>query len=153
MRVIFVTGMSGTGKSASLDALAGRGYRVVDTDRGDWITEDETGERLWREDRIEALLSEHGDGPMFVSGCVMNQGKFYDRFHRVVLLSAPVEVILARVATRETNTFGKTEAERARIASDLGEFEPRLRAGADTEIDTRASVDEVADMLESLAAA
>jgi dephospho-CoA kinase len=32
--VVFVTGMSGTGKSAALAELARRGHRVVDTDYG-----------------------------------------------------------------------------------------------------------------------
>jgi hypothetical protein len=84
--VVLVTGMSGTGKSSALAELAHRGYRVVDTDYGDWI--EQGSERLWREDRIDALLSEHDDGLLFVSGCVPNQGKFYPRFDAVVLPSA-----------------------------------------------------------------
>ena len=36
-----------------------------------------------------------------------NQGKFYDRLHAVVLLSAPVEVVLDRIARRTTNQYGK----------------------------------------------
>jgi hypothetical protein len=39
--VILVTGMSGTGKSSVLHWLERRGYRVVDTDVGNWI-EDRT---------------------------------------------------------------------------------------------------------------
>jgi predicted ATPase len=35
--VILVTGMSGTDKSTVLTALCQQGYRVVDTDFGDWI--------------------------------------------------------------------------------------------------------------------
>ena len=87
MTVVFVTGMSGTGKSSTLAALARRGHRVVDTDYGGWI---EGGpEPLWREDRIRELLDEHRDETLFISGCVANQGIFYDRFDAVVLLSAP----------------------------------------------------------------
>ncbi len=68
-----------------------------------------------------------------------------------MLLSAPAEVILERVATRETNNFGKSEAERDRILDDLATFEPLLRAGATVEIDTRAPLDKVADALEGIA--
>jgi dephospho-CoA kinase len=32
-----------------------------------------------------------------------NQGRFYDRFDAVVLLSAPAEVILDRIARRTTH--------------------------------------------------
>ena len=142
MAVVLVTGMSGTGKSSALAELARRGHRVVDTDDGNWLEDvplaDGPGsEPLWRESRIEALLDGHGEGALFVSGCVANQGRFYPRFDAVVLLSASSDVVLRRVAERETNDFGKTDDERARILRDLAEVEPLLRAGATIEIDTR----------------
>jgi len=146
---VLVTGMSGTGKSSALAELARRGHRVVDTDYGDWI--EEGTERLWREDRIDALLTEHDDGVLFVSGCVPNQGKFYPRFDAVVLLSAPADVIVERVRTRDTNDYGKSDAERESILRDLAAVEPLLRAGATAEIDTRVSTAEVADELERIA--
>ncbi len=151
MSVVFVTGMSGTGKSSALVELERRGHRVVDTDYGGWIADD--AEPLWREDRIIQLLDEHTDGVLFLSGCVANQGTFYPRFDAVVLLSAPVEVILERVAVRETNDFGKTASERTRILSDLTAVEPLLRRGATAEIDTRAPLDEVVDELERIGSA
>jgi dephospho-CoA kinase len=147
--VVFVTGMSGTGKSSALDELARRGHQVVDTDYGDWI--DREGEPLWREELIEALLDEHAGGTLFLAGCVANQGRFYERFDAVVVLSAPAEVILERVAVRETNEFGKTDAERERILDDLQTVEPLLRRGATDEIDTRAPLGEVVDALERIA--
>ena len=69
----------------------------------------------------------------------------------MVLLSAPAEVVLDRVATRRTNDFGKTEAQRRWILEDLAAVEPLLRAGATAEIDTRAPLDEVVDSLERIA--
>ena len=153
--MVLITGMSGTGKSAALAELARRGHRVVDTDYGDWIEDvrlpDGSVEPLWNEERIDALLSEHSDGALFVVGTVANQGRFYPRFDAVVLLSAPLDVILERVATRESNPFGKTDAEREKIADDLAAYEPLLRAGATVEIDTRRPLAEVVDELESIA--
>ena len=149
MSIVLVTGMSGTGKSAVLAELERRGHRVVDTDYGDWI--DASGlEPLWREERIAELLDAHSEGLLFVGGCVANQGRFYPRFDAVVLLSAPQEVILQRVATRESNGFGKSAGEREQIVCDLQETEPLLRAGATNEIDTRAPLSEVADELERI---
>ena len=155
---VLVTGMSGTGKSSALAELARRGHTVVDTDYGGW-TEDvpspdaQGTERFWREDRIDALLAEHDGGALFVSGCVPNQGKFYSRFDAVVLLSAPVDVILDRVAGRNTHDYGKSDRERELIVEDLRTVEPLLRAGATAEIDTRASLGEVVDELERIALA
>lgn len=153
---VLVTGMSGTGKSTLLAELGRRGHRVVDTDDGGWIADTPLpgghgSEPLWREDRIDALLAEHSEGALFVAGCVLNQGKFYPRFDAIVLLSAPLDVILERVSSRETNNFGKLDAERQRIVHDVATVEPLLRAGATREIDTRAPLAAVADELESIA--
>ncbi len=157
LTVVLVTGISGTGKSAALTELARRGHRVVDTDYGDWTedapTEAGDAERLWREDRMTALLDEHRDDSLFVSGCVSNQRAFYPRFDAVVLLSAPVDVILRRVATRNTNDYGKTDRERNLILEHLATVEPLLRSGASAEIDTRVPLAEVADELERIASA
>lgn len=149
MRRVLLTGMSGTGKSTALAELARRGHRVVDTDYGGYS--EGVGEQLWREDRIDALLDACGEGAWFVSGCVANQGRFYPRFDAVVLLTAPAEVILERVAGRTTNDFGNVDAERARILDDLAKVEPLLSAGATAEIDTRAPLTEVVDELERIA--
>jgi dephospho-CoA kinase len=147
---VLVTGMSGTGKSTVLAELERRGHRVVDTDVGGWV--DESGpERLWLEERITALLDGHGESALFIAGTVANQRRFYPRFDVVVLLSAPADVLLERVATRTNNPFGKSEAERAAILGDLAEIEPLLRAGATAELDTRAPVELLADEFEALA--
>ena len=128
---------------------------MVDPDYGDWIDDvrlaDGSVEPLWNEERIGALLSKHTDGVLFIVGTVANQGRFYPRFDAVVLLSAPLDVILERVASRDSNPFGNTEAERDKIAHDLSTYEPMLRAGATVEIDTRRPLEEVVDELESIA--
>src|SRR4051794_9571546 len=119
MTVVLVTGMSAVGKSTVLAELERRGHRAVDTDYGGFSTEvpsDGGGrEQLWHEDGIEALLDDHAAGTLFLAGCVANQGRFYPRFDAVVLLSVPAEVLLDRLATRHTNNFGKSDAERDRI--------------------------------------
>jgi AAA domain len=92
VRRIFVTGMSGTGKSTVLQELARRGFRTVDTDEGgwtEWRDDDGGGGYYWNEPRMDELLAGVGDAPLFVSGTATNQGRFYPRFDAVVLLSAP----------------------------------------------------------------
>ena len=78
-------------------------------------------------------------------------GRFYNCFDAVVLLSAPVDVMLQRIAIRLTNPFGKTAEERRRILADLEAVEPLLRATSTTEIVTTIPVTEVADVLETVA--
>ena len=148
MRVL-VTGMSGTGKSSALVELEKRGFRVVDTDSPEWSVwvPGEDAEWLWREDRMAELLSDDGERILFVSGCMSNQGKFYDRFDAVVLLSAPAEVILERIADRTTNDYGKTAREQELILTHLETVEPLLRATATHELDASGPLTKVVDDL------
>ncbi len=148
MASVLVTGMSGTGKSAALDELGRRGFRVVDTDSPEWSEwVPATNEWLWREDRIAELLASEEDDVLYVSGCMSNQGKFYDRFAAVVLLSAPLEVILERVANRTTNDYGKGPGELELIRFHLETVEPLLRATCTHELDASKPLDDVVDAL------
>jgi shikimate kinase len=141
---VLVTGMSGVGKSTVLAELARRGYRTVDTDYDGWTTPD----GVWDEERMAALLA--GQPTVIVSGTVDNQGRFYDRFEHVVLLSAPLAVLLARVTARTNNPYGRTAGQRAEIARYVAEIEPLLRRGATAELDGRRPVAELADAIEHL---
>jgi dephospho-CoA kinase len=148
---VLLTGMSGAGKSTVLAELASRGYRIVDTDVGGWIEHVQTPdglEPMWRGDAMRRLLDSHG--PLFVAGCVANQGEFHSQFDAVVLLTAPLETLLERVATRISNDFGKSSSERARIVDDFGSVEPLLRASATLVVDTRASLATVVDQVLAL---
>jgi dephospho-CoA kinase len=154
MTNVLITGMSGTGKSSALAELGRLGYRVVDTDEPGWTEWVEAagevggGEWLWVEERMTELLDRGGRGPLFVQGCVRNQGKFYGRFDAVVLLSAPERVILDRVANRTTNDYGKARLERELILHHLQTVEPLLRAGCTHELDASRPLEEViADLI------
>lgn len=153
MTKVLVTGMSGTGKSSALDELGRRGYRVVNTDDPGWTEWVESpeevggGEPLWVEERMTELLDSDDGRTLFVQGCVRNQVGFYERFDAVVLLSAPVEVILDRIARRTTNDFGKSSAERERILHDLATVEPILRADCTHELDATRPLDEIVEDL------
>jgi dephospho-CoA kinase len=157
MKRILVTGMSGTGKSSVIGALAARGYWAIDADSdeySEWAESDsdagvgaatvEPGrDWIWREDRVQALLSREDADLLFLGGCADNMGAFLPRFDRVVLLSAPAEVIITRLATRTTNAYGKRPEEVARALSLIETVEPLLRRVAGHEIDTRAPLDDV----------
>lgn len=146
--IILVTGMSGTGKSSVLAELARRGHQTIDTDYDGWSEFLEDFGQVWREDRIDTLINEHNQGVLFISGTVSNQWKFYSRFNAIVLLSAPLEVILERVASRKTNDYGKTTEQREEIMNYVKTVEPLLRSGATLEIDTRKPIEQVATELE-----
>lgn len=144
MSRILVTGMSGAGKSTMLTELARRGHFTVDTDHDGW----ELPGSVWDEPRMSALLAAHAD--VVVSGTVENQGRFYSLFEHVILLSAPVEVLIDRIANRRNNPYGRTAEQQADVRRYVRGVEPLLRRGATVELDGRRPVAELADVVESL---
>lgn len=155
MPKVLVTGMSGTGKSTALQILGQRGHRVVDTDTDHWShwvsSPDGSPDWIWREEAITRLLADHKHGYLFVAGCKTNQGKFYRQFDHIALLSAPADVLLARISARDNNSYGKRPEERALVLRYLAEVEPQLRATATIEIDASAPISQVVQQLEALA--
>jgi dephospho-CoA kinase len=148
MRRVLITGMSGTGKSTLIVELRALGYKAIDTG---WDPKWEEPERrpdagsgwVWREDRIEALLSTEDAQVLFVGACVPNQGRFYRRFDAVVLLTAPEAVIVERLRNRTNNPYGKSGEELGEVLRNKAEIEPMLRKRATSEIDTSVSVADV----------
>jgi shikimate kinase len=154
MKRVLLTGMSGTGKSTVINELAARGYKAVDTDDhglSEWVAvplDEPTGlgpgqDWVWREDRIQDLLSTDDAEMLFLSGCSPNQGKFYPRFDHIVLLTAPAAVLVERLASRATNPYGKYPDEVARVLALQQTVEPLLRAGAGLVVDTSAPLNQV----------
>ncbi len=134
--------MSGTGKSSVVRALAARGYKAVDTDDG-WTRPLPDGRQLWREDAIAALLVTEDADVLFLAGCEENQVQFHPQFDHIVLLSAPPETLLQRLASRTRNPYGKLPEERQRVLDDQQAVEPRLRRVADHEVRTTMPLDDV----------
>ena len=157
MKRVFLTGMSGTGKSAVISELVARGYKAIDTDYDGWselvdvpATSGPTGlgegkDWLWREDRIARLLSTEDAEVLFISGGAANQGKFYAQFDHIVLLTAPTAVMEERLASRTNNPYGKDPVELARVLALKETIEPILRRIADVEIDTSGPLGQVVD--------
>ena len=142
MKRVLLTGMSGTGKSSVVRELVARGYKAVDTDYG-WSEPLPDGRQQWREDAIQELLTTEDADVLFVAGCEENQVKFHDQFDHIVLLSAPLETMVERLATRTTNSFGRSPDEFRRILDDVETVEPLLRKVATHEVRTTMPLDEV----------
>lgn len=167
MKRILVTGMAGTGKSTVIGELAARDYKAIDADTDEYsewveVIGDTSGlgspawgarDWVWREDRVQTLLSTEDADVLFVSGCAANMRMFLPQFDHVVLLSAPTDILIERLATRTSNSYGKHPDEVTRTLELVETVEPLLRRAADHEIDTSAPLADVVAGLLRLAQA
>jgi shikimate kinase len=158
MKRVLITGMSGTGKSAVIRELGARGYRALDLDTPEWshwvdaapsdgLTPAEGQDWVWREDRVRDLLSTPRDGPLFISGCAENMGRLFPLIETVILLSAPVDTIMARLTVRSAGSYGSTAEERRKVVELIATVEPLLRQAAHYEIDTGGPVPATVDAI------
>ncbi len=150
MKRVLLTGMSGVGKSTLAERLSELGYKAVETDHGGFSVVDERGHQHWDVDRIRQLLATEDVDVLFVVGSDDNQVLFYPDFDHIVLLSAPRDVMVERLASRTNNRFGKSPDELAKILADLEKYEPMMRWSATHEIDTSKPLDRVIDEILSL---
>lgn len=152
MKRVLLTGISGTGKSSVVGALVARGYKAVDTDDG-WCEPLPEGRQRWREEAIRALLATEDTDVLFVAGCEENQVRFHPLFDHIILLTAPAETLLERLATRTNNPYGRSPQELGRVLDDLKNVEPLLRRAAHHELRTTMPLDDVVSAVLLLAGA
>ncbi|WEG18907.1 AAA family ATPase [Alkalihalophilus pseudofirmus] len=153
MAIIFITGLSGVGKSSALVQLEKEGYNVVDTDYGyvKSIRDGGVEERVWDAEKITYLLEQYKQSHLFISGCYSNQGKFYHYFDYVVLLKADLNVMLDRINKRTSHDYGKSPEERTEVLDSYENVLPLLEKRSDLIIDTAQNgINEVCRRLKEL---
>jgi dephospho-CoA kinase len=133
MPLIYINGISATGKSTILGVLSRKGYETHDTDE-DGITafyDNETGERVsapnkisdrteeWYDHhtlkisrkRIETFADNAKKRTVFLCGSTFSDTEVWDLFTKVVCLTIDEETLKHRLLTRTTNDWGKAPAE------------------------------------------
>jgi dephospho-CoA kinase len=130
--LIYVTGPSGAGKSTVRKELQTRGYEAHDTDEDGMSAwhNIETGEKVQRPseaerspdwykhhayrmspERVKALAERAKNKLIFLCGIPSNDLELAEYYDKVICLVISEEVMKQRVASRETNNFGKAADE------------------------------------------
>jgi dephospho-CoA kinase len=99
------------------------------------------------------LLAAEDADILFIAGCEENQARFQPRFDHIILLSAPLETLAERLATRTSNSFGKAPGELRNFLDDVETVEPLLRRAADHEVATTLPLNEVVEEILRVAGA
>jgi hypothetical protein len=168
MPLIYVTGISGSGKSAVLKELRSRGYEAYGTDE-DGIAafyDNHTGEKLanppgtaagrtpeWRSrytykmgrDEVGRLATHATDGPVFLCGVAANENEVWDLFSKVLALVIDDDTLELRIATRTNNNFGQVPHELESILKWQAGAEKTYRRHGVTMIDATRPIAEVVD--------
>jgi broad-specificity NMP kinase len=165
VRLVWVSGNSGAGKSTVCELLKSRGELAIDADWEDyshWVDRT-TGsvvadppypvppgwlERFaWKLDRakVAALAARAGERTAFLCGSVENEADTWDLFDGVVCLVVDDDTLRHRLQTRTTNAFGKDQAELAAALRDNENAESTYRRLGAIIVEATPPAREVAD--------
>jgi shikimate kinase len=151
MQKVFLTGMSGVGKSSVIQSLRKMGFDALDMDDIGWSSFNDAGHQIWNEGRLQHALNSAAGDAFFVAGCAENQVRFYPQFTRIVLLSAPWTVMVERIMGRQDNAYGRKPHELQAIRMNMEEIEPLLRKSSTHEIVTTGPLEVVVEKVLNIA--
>jgi dephospho-CoA kinase len=132
MALIYITGVSGCGKSTVQEALKRLGYTAYDVDDTalSGVFDNKTGERItmppvnqrspewfathsWLiiPEAIKRLKSESIHRLVFLCGAARNDKDFWQLFDTVIWLDVSESTLRQRITERKDNDYGKSESE------------------------------------------
>jgi thymidylate kinase len=172
MPLIYVTGISGSGKSEVRKELLKRGFEAHGTDE-DGIAafyNNETGEienenannpdfrtpewrakHTWKaqRDKVKGLADKAKDKPIFLCGVVANDNEIWDLFGKVFALVIDESTLKHRITNRTENNFGQNPHEFAMISEWQKTAEEDYRKFGATIIDATKPLEHVVDEIVS----
>lgn len=162
MKKIYITGISGTGKTTIANVLIDRGFHTISIDETDnlchWVNKEngkvvtdevglnkqfiDTHDWICDIDYLKELMKK-GDNTVIVLGSASNQNDFLDLFDKVLLLQCKPETFIERIEKRKDNVFGKDKTAQESILGWHKYFEDELLRKGAISIDAEKSIEDV----------
>jgi dephospho-CoA kinase len=164
---VFITAVSGVGKSAVISELVKRGYTAYDADDRDLkltrLEVKETGEPVdwpegfvdwsyysWNadEDKLQELLA--SDDTVFVAGFLGNQEKLYHYFDKLIALTLDPEEHARRLRTRPKREFGDDNKNNQRRLEMYSTHMSKFAASGFVMVDNSGSLEATVDHIKQI---
>ena len=160
MKMYYITGIPGSGKSELARKFKENNFHTIDIDYGfcKWINKPTKAINNWKPGKpvdffdenewicdFEKVFSkiDNTEGVCIVAGVADNQLEFLDKFEKVFLLRCDPRILFRRIDKRIDNIFGKGKEEKEMILSWYKDFERETLDKGAIPIDASASIDEV----------
>ena len=165
MQKVYITGVSGTGKSTVVKELERRGIFTISIDEVEGLC-------CWRNKKTGKQVEYHFDGGenwfksydwmcdaeklkelmnlgkdlVVIAGIAGNQDSYLSLFDKIFVLQCKPETFIKRVIERETNDgFGKNPSEQEFLLNIYRGFEEDLLMKGAISVNTEQSLEKVAD--------
>jgi len=168
MSLIYITGISGSGKSAVLKELKNRGYEAYGTDedgisaffdnatneildnppnQSEQRTPEWRSQYTWkmRKELVEDLSKKANNKDIYIIGVAANEGEVWDYFDVVMALVIDEETLKKRLAQRTDNNFGKADHELQQILDWQRNTNDAYKKFGHITIDATQPIGDVAD--------
>ncbi len=164
---VFITAVSGVGKSAVVNKLVERGYTAYDADDRDLhltrLEVKETGEPVawpegfvdwhyysWNanEDRLQELLA--SDDTVFVAGFLGNQEKLYHYFDKLIALTVNPEEHKRRLYARPQREVGDDELNNQRRLERYSMHMEKFKASGFVTVDNSGPIEKTVDYIQEI---
>lgn len=167
MALIYITGISGTGKTAVAAALKARGFEAYDGDGEGFNTfyDRKTNKQVkipegidlhtreWKEkniwntsrEKVEELAARAKNKIIFLCGTTANEREMWNLFSKVICLTADEKTLRHRLATRTSNDYGKAPHELKEILEWHQPHQESHRKSNSIMIDSTKPLDEVVE--------
>lgn len=166
MKKVFITGISGSGKSTIATELARRGFVVFDIDKvmGSCNWYDSNGKvadyhpgvgKKWLSkhqwicdfDQIKDMVKKLKRDEVFIVGITDNQSNFIDYFDQIFLLQISNNDLLNRLKKRTSNDFAQNAEEQEYLLETKEDFEQKMLGNGAISLNASLSISDITNKI------